>query len=253
MKRLILLFPATALIWFLIPIGAGILNIGNGLGIAICSFLLLWGFTYAAFKRRAASHGREKGFQTANRVLAALFSVGFLWAGALTVWMVLATQTRPPIHSTVIVLGSQVRGTEPSLDLWARIDAAEKFLNEVPEAMCIASGGQGPGELVSEASVIREKLIERGISPERIILEDKSRNTRQNIQFSKALLKEHGRGGTTVAIVTDEYHQLRAALLAKQEGLTPCAVPARTPWFILPAFYMRELLALTQVLLLPGT
>lgn len=252
MKRLILLFPAAGLLWFMIPIGVGMLNLWNALGIAVCAFLLAWPVAYAPCLQRAAAKGLQKRFQIIHRTLIVFFCIGFAWAGALTAMMLHATLPHPPMHATVIVLGSQVEGTEPSLDLWARIEAAEAYLKEVPETLCIASGGQGPGELVSEAVVIREKLIERGIAPERILLEDKSRNTRQNIQFSKALMEQHQRTGA-VAIVTDEYHQARAALFARREGLTAYAVPARTPWFILPAFYARELLALTGAVLLPGS
>ena len=252
MKRLILLFPAAGLLWFMIPIGVGMLNLWNALGIAVCAFLLAWPVAYARCMQYAAAKGLQKRFQAIHRTLIVLFCIGFAWAGVLTGMMVRATLARPPVHATVIVLGSQVEGTQPSLDLWARIEAAEAYLKEVPEALCIASGGQGPGEQISEAAVIRTNLIERGIAPERILLEDKSRNTRQNIVFSKALLQEH-QLGHTVAIVTDEYHQARAALLARREGLTPYAVPARTPWFVLPAFYARELVALTGAILLPGS
>jgi uncharacterized SAM-binding protein YcdF (DUF218 family) len=144
-------------------------------------------------------------------------------------------------------LGSQVRGDEPSLDLWARIGAATGYLKSNPGAVCIASGGQGEGENRTEAAVIREKLIERGISPDRILLEERSKSTEENLRYSKELMEKHGLG-TSAAIVTDEYHQLRARWLAQRQGLTPYAVCADSPRNIFSAMYARELLALTATL-----
>lgn len=247
MKRLLLLFPAAGLLWYLWPVSVGIWNIGNMLGTALCLFFLVWGALAPMLKRKAEKTGRLQAYRTGTRILTVLFASGFLWAGMLTAQMYIATSRTAPSNTTAIVLGSQVRGDEPSLDLWARIDAAEKYLKENPQAVCIASGGQGKGENRSEAVVIREKLMERGISAERILLESRSKTTEENLRYSAELLKEHGLS-SHVAIVTDEYHQLRASWLAEQKGLTPYAVSAKSPRIILSAMYTRELLALTATL-----
>ena len=247
MKRLILLFPAAGLLWYLWPVSVGIWNIGNMLGTALCLFLLLWGTLAPKLRRKAEATGHSKAYRTGTRFCAGLLTAGFIWAGILTVQMYTAAKQTPPSNTTAIVLGSQVRGDEPSLDLWARIGAAEKYLKENPKALCIASGGQGKGENRSEAVVIREKLIERGISAERILLESRSKSTEENLRYSAELLKEHGLS-SHVAIVTDEYHQLRASWLAKQKSLTSYAVSANSPRIILSAMYTRELLALTATM-----
>lgn len=247
MKRLILLLPAAGLIWYLWPGSVGIWNVGNFLGMGLCLFFLLWGGFSPLLKLRAKDTGHLKAYQTGTRILFGLLAAGFLWAGVLTVQMISAANHTPPTNTPAIVLGSQVRGDEPSLDLWARIGATERYLKENPKAMCIASGGQGEGENRSEASVIREKLIERGISADRILLEDRSESTEENIRYSKELLEKNSLG-SSAAIVTDEYHQLRASWLAKRQGLTPYAVSAESPRNILSAMYTRELLALTAAL-----
>lgn len=249
MKRLILLLPAAGLIWFLLPTRVGVWNIGNQLGTVLCLFLLLWGLFLPKLKQSAEKAGLAVKLRLANRVLLALLCAGFLWVAALSVQMLLAMNAAPPANTTtVVVLGSQVKGTQPSLDLWERIHTAERYLKENPQAVCIASGGQGDGEQLTEAAVIRDKLVEAGISPSRILLEDQSRSTEQNLQFSARLIQQQGLN-PSVAIVTDEYHQLRASWLAKEQGLTPYAVSAVTIWYILPAMYARELLALTAALL----
>lgn len=249
MKRLILLLPAAGLVWYLWPGSVGIWNIGNYLGIGLCIFLLLWGGFAPLLKRRAEAAGHQKAYRTGTRIVSGLLAAGFLWAGILTVQMILAVKNTPPANTPAIVLGSQVRGDEPSLDLWARISAAERYLKENPSAKCIASGGQGEGENRSEAEVIREKLIERGISADRILVENRSESTEENIRYSKELLEKNSLG-SNAAIVTDEYHQLRASWLAEQQGLTPYAVSAESPRNILSAMYTRELLALTATLVM---
>lgn len=47
------------------------------------------------------------------------------------------------------------------------------------------NGGKGKDEIISEAEAMKKYLIENGISEENIILEDKSKNTIQNMRFSK--------------------------------------------------------------------
>lgn len=191
--------------------------------------------------------GHQKAFRTGTRVLYGVLAAGFFWIAVLTAQMVIAAKQTPPANTPAIVLGSQVRGDEPSLDLWARIDAAAAYLKSNSEAVCIASGGQGEGENRTEAAVIREKLIERGISPDRILLEERSESTEENIRYSKELMEEHGLGASA-AIVTDEYHQLRAGWICKRQGLAPYAVSAESPRNIFSAMYARELLALTATL-----
>ena len=249
LKGILALLFSAGFIWFLIPAFVRVVNIGNVLGMAVCAFLLLWLCAFPRLRALAQRRGRLRPFLFANRALAVLFLAGFAWAAVLTGLMAGAAFSAPKGTETAVVLGSQVRGTEPSLDLWARIDAAGEWLSKNPDAACVASGGQGEGELVSEASVIRDKLVEKGIAPERIYVEDTSGSTAENLANTRKILEEH-RLGTSVAIVTDEYHQFRAGLVAKKMGLSPSAVCARTPWHILSACYMRELLAITAQLVL---
>ncbi len=142
----------------------------------------------------------------------------------------------------VIVLGCQVRGEEPSLMLARRLDAALEVLSENPEALCVVSGGQGSGEDISEAEAMKRYLVERGISEERIIQENRSVSTRENIRFSAELLKE--RGLSRAVIATNEFHQYRAGLYAKRSGLTAGHHSGRTPLYNLLNYIVREWAAL---------
>ena len=98
----------------------------------------------------------------------------------------------------IIVLGAQVRKDGPSPVLKYRLDKAVEYLNENPDTVCIVSGGQGSNEPWSEAEGMARYLQEKGIDTARILPEDKSQTTEQNITNSKMLMKE----GASVGIVT---------------------------------------------------
>lgn len=94
----------------------------------------------------------------------------------------------------VIVLGAQVRGEVPTLVLSARIRAAAEYLKEHPQAVAVASGGKGSGENISEAEAIRRGLVRLGISENRILLEDQSTSTAENLRFSAEVIQRYERG-----------------------------------------------------------
>lgn len=129
----------------------------------------------------------------------------------------------------IIVLGAKVNVTTPSGALDQRIRAAAAYLEQNPATLCIASGGQGEDEGISEARCIYENLVALGIDPGRILLEDKSTSTVENIQNSLPLLPE---GTTDIGIVTSDFHVFRALASARNvAGLNYHGIPSRsTPW-----------------------
>lgn len=146
---------------------------------------------------------------------------------------------------TVIVLGCQVsRDGSPTVMLDDRIDAAYRYLSEHPESRCVASGGQNDNEPISEAACIRNTLVARGIHPDRIYLEDRSRSTEENLTFSAELIRKEGLP-TRVAIASDNFHQLRAAVWARRGGLDPWSIGCVTWWPLSPGYWAREAAAVT--------
>lgn len=244
-RVLIFILAAAGLVWFLIPLHWRVINAGSVLGMAVCSAVLLVCLFYLKIRRKCVS---SKAARILCRSVMALFCAGLAWAAFLTGLMVAGTRSAPPENATVVVLGSKVSGSYPSADLTARIQAAGAYLAAHPSAKCVASGGKGPGEAVTEASVIREYLVRQGIDPARILEEDQSTTTRENLANSLSRIDRQG-WSRELAIVTDEYHQYRAGRIARSLGAQPYAVCARTPWYIFSACYARELLALTQALL----
>lgn len=154
--------------------------------------------------------------------------------------MVSAAVRKPQSGDTVIVLGCQVRGEQPSLMLEERLKAAYDYLCNDPDAVCIVSGGQGSDESISEAECMYRYLVDKGIDSERLYMEDMSTSTRENLLFSLKIIQENGLN-TRVAIVTNEFHEYRAGEVAKRLEMDFAAVPAATAWWLLPTFYVREL------------
>lgn len=124
----------------------------------------------------------------------------------------------------IIVLGAQLKNGGPSYVLQKRLDQALVYLQENPDTKVIVSGGQGKDEPDTEAQGMYDYLTARGISPERILLEDQSRNTSQNIRFSSSYFdKETDR----IGIVTNNFHIFRALRLAEGVGYrSVCGIAA---------------------------
>ena len=145
----------------------------------------------------------------------------------------------------VIVLGCGVNGTVPSLSLRNRIDAAYSYLTAHPEAIAVLSGGQGPNEDITEAACMYRELTQMGIDGSRLLLEERSTSSQENLEFSLAIIREHsGSQPATIGIVSSEYHLFRAGQMLQRLGSVPVGIPAKTTWFTLWANYqMREIVA----------
>lgn len=138
----------------------------------------------------------------------------------------------------VIVLGAQMKANGPSKALQYRLDEAARYLNENPDAKVIVSGGQGADEHISEAQGMYDYLTEKGINPERIILEDQSVNTFQNLTFSAELLDKEK---DSVAVVTNNFHVFRAVGIARKAGYKKvCGIAAKGEPFLQFNNMMRE-------------
>ena len=165
-----------------------------------------------------------------------------------------AAVNRPPEDAacTVIVLGCQVLPDgRPSLMLENRVRAAYDYLTAHPDAVCVASGGQNDREPDTEARCVRDTLASMGVDPARIRLEERSRSTEENLAFSAALIREEGLP-SAVVIASDNFHQLRAAVWAEREGLTPYAAGCASPWFLTAGYWARETAALLYMAVTGG-
>lgn len=144
----------------------------------------------------------------------------------------------------VIVLGAQVRGYNPSYNLVTRLDKAYQYLKDNKDTRVIVSGGKGPGENISEAEAMKRYLINKGIEEERIIKEDKSANTDENIKFSKELISNKD---SKVVLVTNNFHVYRSIKIAKKQGINNIqGMGSSIRWYTVPNLYLREAIAVIK-------
>lgn len=149
----------------------------------------------------------------------------------------------------LVVLGCQVRGNRPSKSLKRRLDSACDFLEKHTNVYCIVSGGKGNDELISEAECMYRYLLQKGIPSHRIIKEDNSTNTCENLVYSFNIINSLGLTGD-VAIATDFYHHLRANIIAKKHHFKITgAVSSIPPLKVLIFNTSRELVAVSYELL----
>lgn len=142
----------------------------------------------------------------------------------------------------VIVLGAQVRGQHVTKSLAKRLDAACEYLDKNPETKVICTGGQGRGEDISEALAEKRYLMEKGIDESRIILEDKSTSTYENLKFSYEII---GNENADIAIVTNNFHVYRAIKLGKYVGFKDVdGIAGKSDNRLLLNYMVREGLAL---------
>ena len=130
--------------------------------------------------------------------------------------------------------------------LAGRADKAREVFDRLttPDKYLIASGGQGADEKISEAQAIKNYLVEQGVAENRILLEDKSTTTYENLLYSKELMDK--RTSTYRAIfVTNDYHVFRTSIYARQVGLKEAeGVGCRTAAYYWPNAFIREYVAI---------
>lgn len=171
---------------------------------------------------------------------------GILIYAGLMVFLAASASMTQAVGSeqAIVVLGAGLNGREVSGTLRRRLDAAYDFACAHPELPVVVAGGQGQGELRTEASAMKEYLINKGMPEERILLEDKSSSTKENFIFARQILAENGWGQVTeVAFVTNRFHCYRAAMIAERVGLEASAVPATIGLTAALPCYLREVLA----------
>ena len=158
-----------------------------------------------------------------------------------------SVMTQDETPEFVVVLGAQVQGDEPSLTLKKRLDKTLEFMQEHPDRTVIVSGGQGPDEAYTEASVMARYLIEHGADASRIIEEDKASNTRENLLFSAKLAEAAGLDTSRVLIVTSDFHMCRAKYIARTLSMEPYGLASDTwPWILKVNYTLREVFAFAK-------
>ncbi len=223
----------------------------NILGI-ILSFLLLAGEVFLfCFDYYASGSQREVML---HDLAANLFAAVYLYfecmlIGAIVADVIAAKYEPERDKDFLIILGCGLRrdGT-PSPLLRGRIDrglafAARQKAETGRDLIFVTSGGQGPDEVCSESASMKRYLLEQGVPAGRIIEEDRSTDTRENMRFSKEKIAAVDPQGK-VAYVTTNYHVFRAGLCARRVKMRAQGMGARTKWYFWPNAAVREFVGL---------
>ena len=161
-----------------------------------------------------------------GRILFALFLISFI-----IIQGIILSGCRPDPEAEnadyVLVLGAQIYADRPSASLQSRLDAAFDYLQRNPTARAILCGGQGSNEVMPEAWMMRDYLLAHGVPEQRLLIEDQSSNTIQNIANA---YQQYLSPGDRTAVITYEFHLSRARRLMSSAGLDPYGIPSPTPY-----------------------
>lgn len=126
----------------------------------------------------------------------------------------------------IIVLGAAQYEGRPSPVLKARLDHAAELWRHGLAPRMIVTGGRGVGDTTSEAEVGRRYLVQHGVPAERILMDTGGLTTSQSMVAARHFLGTQAR--PTVLIVSDPFHMLRLAILARRLQMIPLLSPTRT-------------------------
>lgn len=246
----IMLGTVIALAGFLIVTGVALLRregralsrlLGLGLGLGMLGYVGLWVAVLATGSSQWAVLLLLLGLPLGYLGFG---FVAFLLYGAL--YPAVMARRGGPVAAVVVLGSGLVRGKVPPL-LASRIKRGralyEKYAERSP--LLVTSGGQGPDEPLPEARAMADYLTDAGFPADRIVAEERSRSTEQNLSYSAELLAERGVEGP-IAAVTNNFHAFRAALLMRRLGIAGYSVGAPTARYYWPTAVIREFIAVLR-------
>ena len=223
----------------------GMFNLGVTLPAVLGLLFMACSFWRSAIARRLrASAWLRRAWWLGWTVLAIwLASLLLFWTHLLSASSRLAPDQ--PVQA-IVVLGSATRDGQPSLTLAQRLDRAAELAARHPKALVLTSGGVDFGESESEGAIMARYLQQRhGLPPERLLMEERSTSTALNLAWSLPLLQARGVAPqAAIAIVTSDFHTLRAGWIAERSGYGQAfTVGAPTPVTIRANAWLREYFA----------
>ena len=191
-------------------------------------------------------------------------------------------------YDYIIIHGAGLDGPRPTPLLAGRIDKAlELWKKQHQHGKFVVSGGQGADEIVSEAQAMRDYLLEKGVSADAILMEDKSTTTWENLRYSLAIINADratgvdatssaavassgdvtttasdastsdasgtvaSNGDFTTAVVTSDFHVFRCAEYAHNLGIKADGIGSHTKGWYWPTAFIREFIAITKAHIWP--
>lgn len=231
----------------LVLMSMGLFSMGvtvpGALGLGLC--LLAWRWQPLQAWRKRSRWGRRLWRAGWLLLLAWVASVALFWnalAGQVRTFNAAAADV--PLKA-IIVLGSGTPNGQPSPALRARLDKARELAAAHTAAWVVVSGGVDFGETASEGRIMGDYLRAQGLAAERILQEERSTSTELNLRYSLPLLQAKGLGlESPVAVVTSDFHTVRAQRIARKIGyMHSVVVAAPTPLYLRYNAWLREYFA----------
>lgn len=187
----------------------------------------------------------------------ALAVIGILVVTGYATWRVVnqgqLDQQRPA--DAIVVMGAAQYNGRPSPVFQARLDHAVELFKAGVAPILVVTGGKAEGDRTTEAASARAYAIARGVPPDAILAEDRSRTTLESIRAVGGLMR--ARDLSSAVFVSDRPHMLRVLRMAADDGITAYGSPTTTspiegdPIKQADAT-VHELLALAQYFLVGG-
>lgn len=241
---LVALLGSALLIDALALLGMGLFNFGVVLPLLIGGVLVVWAWQAPRWRAWRAERPR---CQTVWRVACGLFLAWLVSVGLFFMHVArVGTTDRPDwAPRAILILGSGTPNCSASPALAARLDRGVELAAMWPAALVAVSGGQDWGRHCTEGQVMGDYLRARGVPAARIVQEEKSTSTHENLRFSQEILSRHGVSRQArIAIVTSDFHTLRTARIASHTGYAEVeVVGAPTPLYLRYNAWLREYFA----------
>lgn len=147
----------------------------------------------------------------------------------------------------IVVLGSKFMSKRIPPIMLSRLEKTVQVYRQLDrKPLIIVSGGKSAVSHIEESGIMRRYLLDHGIPDSAIIVENKSENTAQNLEYSSITIKHHWKASSLphIVVVTSEFHIPRVQQYASRIGLAANYVPSITiPVFKWPAM-SREFTAI---------
>ncbi len=156
----------------------------------------------------------------------------------------------------IVVLGTTVYDHGPCYLLRQRLKEGAKWADEYQEAKIVVTGGQGPTEPFTEGSEMKRYLVEElGVDATRILVEEESMNTYENMTFTGKMLEDTDTNfsyeDSSILVVTNNFHMFRAMQITKKAGFENISgAPSGTYIYLFPHYMVREFFSIAKNLVL---
>ncbi|NPV89164.1 MAG: YdcF family protein [Firmicutes bacterium] len=245
--RLMLYFGCLSAFYFTTVMLRGSFDFG------LCFLLLVslgaagWGWL-KLMRPAPALTGKARWLKHAVYLLLLVWLLSFV---AVEAMIYRSSNTHEPSDADyLLVLGAGLWGDQMPRLLSDRVETARLYLLAHPSARVIVSGGQGRGETITEAEAMKRYLVRNGIPESRIIKEERSTSTFENLKNTREILAQNQAGSARIAIVSSDYHIFRSLMLARRLGMNAGGIPCPTYILDVPHSYAREYLAVIKSFLL---